>query len=477
MIKTRFAPSPTGLVHLGNIRTALFNALLAYHNQGIFLLRIEDTDQERSEQRYVEQLMADLRWLGLDWQEGNIETGSGQGQYAPYAQSQRGDIYNHYYQQLEQSGLVYPCFCSPEELSISRKLQRSAGQAPRYTGTCSHLQADEVANKLAQGLKPTLRFRVPRGEVIQFDDVVRGLQKFQSDDIGDFIIRRADNTPAFFFCNAVDDALMQVTHVLRGEDHLTNTPRQLLILNALGLTAPQYGHISLIVGTDNTPLSKRHGSRSIQALAAEGWLPIAINNYLARLGHSGGRNELLPLTELAADFDIKRLGKTPAKYDEDQLLYWQQQAVLHSDEQTLADWLNDTRTLVPEAQYAEFVSAIRGNITFPKDAILWAQILFAQHFAETENWDYSDPAREQIQQAGSAFFQQAVNALETANGAWSELTKVLKKTTDKKGKALFMPLRAALTGQTHGPEMGRLLPLLGQQEASLRLQRAADMSG
>ncbi|NJN46937.1 MAG: glutamate--tRNA ligase, partial [Candidatus Competibacteraceae bacterium] len=312
VVKTRFAPSPTGHIHLGNARTALFNALLAFKHSGVLLLRIEDTDQERSQDAYVRDLFEDLRWLGLDWQEGpEVEGDSG-----PYFQSARDAVYDRYYQALESKELVYPCFCSPTELALSRKAQLTAGRPPRYPGTCARLNEAEREVRRERGIQPTLRFRVPTGQVVEFEDLVRGPQRFQTDDIGDFIIRRADGSAQFFFTNAVDDALMAVTHVLRGEDHLTNTPRQLLLLKALDLPTPYYGHISLLVGADGSPLSKRHGSRSLRQLREAGYLPEALNNYMARLGHSYIQDDWMSANELAAEFNPERLSRAPARYDE-----------------------------------------------------------------------------------------------------------------------------------------------------------------
>lgn len=465
LIKTRFAPSPTGLIHLGNVRTALFNALFAWHHQGHFLLRMEDTDAERSRAEYAEQLMTDLHWLGLDWQEGP-QIGGAQ---APYAQSQRGAIYAAYYQQLEQAGLAYPCFCSPEELSLSRKLQRASGQAPRYAGTCAHLKPAEVEQKRAAGLQPTLRFRVPRGEVIEFDDVVRGPQRFNSDDIGDFIIRRADGSPAFFFCNAVDDSLMGVTHVFRGEDHLTNTPRQLMILRALGLPTPAYGHISMILGDDGSPLSKRHGSLSLKDLREGGWLPAGINNYLARLGHSYPEDDFFSLAQLAERFDVARLGRAPARFDNHQLRHWQQTAALTTPPDALWAWMGEAvRGVVGEAQRDAFIRTVHPNVGFPADALDWARRLCSDDLAVDEE------AATEMSQAGKAFFGHALNALVEQGTDWKALANALKQASGKKGKALFMPLRAALTGRTHGPEMARVLPLLGSERARARLQAAQD---
>ena len=264
-LKTRFCPSPTGFLHLGNMRTALFNALFAKNQQGTFLLRIEDTDKTRSEERYTDALCADLKWLGLQWNEGpGCDSAAG-----PYWQSQRQTVYDTYYQQLEAGNWVYPCFCTEQQLALARKLHISSGKPPRYTGICRNLTPEMVQEKCAQGLKPTLRFRVPLDQETVFHDLVRGDQRCNHHDMGDFIIRRADGTPPFMYCNAIDDALMGVTHALRGEDHLTNTPRQIMILKALNLPIPTYGHISLIVGADGTPLSKRNGSRaSYESVAA-----------------------------------------------------------------------------------------------------------------------------------------------------------------------------------------------------------------
>jgi nondiscriminating glutamyl-tRNA synthetase len=457
-VKTRFAPSPTGLLHLGNVRTALFNLLYARHTGGSFLLRIEDTDAERSREEYVQQLMADLRWLGLAWDEG-----PGQGNDV-YAQSQRSAIYAHYYTELHNRGAVYPCFCSARELDISRKLQRAAGQAPRYAGTCAQLSAAEIEHKLNQGLQPTLRFRVPRDARVVFNDLVRGEQQFACDDIGDFIIRRADATPAFFFCNAVDDALMGVTHVLRGEDHLTNTPRQILLLHSLGMNAPLYGHISMIVGTDNTPLSKRHGSQSLKDLRENGWLPAGLCNYLARLGHSYSDDSFMELAQLAQNFSLSRLGRAPAHFDPQQMHYWQHSAVTRADTATLMQWPG--LESVPAAHQMAFIQAVHANIVFPVDAQEWAQRLYAQSLT------YSDEALAQISTAGASFFVDAYTAAQNCGSDWSALIQALKNSSGKKGKALFMPLRAALTGCTHGPEMAPLLLLLGADKILQRLQAA-----
>jgi glutamyl-tRNA synthetase len=490
--KTRFAPSPTGLLHLGNVRTALFNWLAARRAGGTFLLRIEDTDAMRGHEKYAEALKRDLRWLGLDWGEGP-EVG---GTKAPYAQSERGHIYAEYFASLEGRGLAYPCFCSEHELEISRKTQIAAGRPPRYSGKCRPLTPTDVAERRSRGLPSTLRFRVPEGKRVTFEDKVRGRQEFSTDDIGDFVIRRSDGTPAFFFCNAIDDALMQVSLVLRGEDHLTNTPRQILLLEALGLPVPEYAHIALVVGSDGAPLSKRTGSKSVEELRVAGYLPGAINNYLARLGHTYENDKYMTLEQLASEFDIGRLHRAPARFDEVQLLRWQKEAVRNADDEGLWNWMSSTgnvssrgniRHYVPDGQEYVFVRAVRNNIIMPGDSFEWAANLFA------ENGRHVQDAREVIGQTDPGLFETALAHLDLASGNFGAFVDTLKQVTGLKGKALYMPLRAALTGLTavssahapsvghvfdwrNGPELDRLWQLLGPERVRYRLEAAVKLS-
>jgi glutamyl-tRNA synthetase len=460
--KSRFAPSPTGLLHLGNVRTALFNYLAARRRQGLFLLRIEDTDAMRGHEKYAVALEQDLRWLGLAWQEGPGQGGA----QAPYFQSQRGATYARYFEQLETGGRAYPCFCSEHELEIARKTAIAAGRPPRYTGRCFRLKPEEVAARRAEGRPATLRFHVADGETVEFDDKVRGRQVFSTSDIGDFVIRRSDGTPAFFFCNAIDDALMGVSLVLRGEDHLTNTPRQILLLKTLGLPVPEYAHIALVVGSDGAPLSKRSGSRSVHDLREQGFLPLAISNYLARLGHTYESNAFLDLAGLAAAFDTARLHKAPARFDETQLLHWQREAVRMADLASLWAWMAETLgALVPEAERMAFVEAVRGNMVFPADARHWAQILYASELT------LNHAAHEAVRAAGEEFFDIARRAIEKHGADFKALSQMVKQDTGLSGKALFQPLRAALTGELDGPEMVRLLPLIGVERARQRLTK------
>jgi glutamyl-tRNA synthetase len=453
-VVTRFAPSPTGALHLGNARTALFNWLLARRDGGRFVLRIEDTDHERSRPEHAVALQEDLRWLGLDWDEGP-DVG---GPHGPYLQSQRRVYYDAAFAQLEQRGLAYPCWCTPLELELSRRSQLAAGRPPRYAGTCRDLDAAQRRERAARATAPpTLRFRVPATRSVAFDDLVHGAQHFNTDDIGDFVIRRSDGSPAFFFCNAVDDAAMGVSHVLRGEDHLTNTPRQLLLLEALGLPAPRYGHVALLMGGDGAPLSKRAGARSLADLRREGYLPLAIVNHLFRLGHSSPLQGLQPLDALAAAFTLEHLGRAPARFDAAQLTSWQKQAVHALSPEAALAWLLPAMPPGMEpAQRAALIAAVRANVVLPADAATWARIV-----AEAPA-PLNAERRALLVQAGRTFFEVAAQAAASQGERptdWQALTAAVRAATGAKGPALFKPLRIALTGLDHGPELAALLPL------------------
>jgi glutamyl-tRNA synthetase len=451
-VKTRFAPSPTGLVHIGNARTALFSALLGDQ----FLLRIEDTDAERSRSEYVEALLEDLAWLGLSWAEGPRSA-----TITPdWFQSARGAIYDQYYQQLEQSGQAYPCFCSSQELEIHRKVQLSSGRPPRYSGKCAKLSVEDRQLRLSAGERPTLRFKVAAGQVLAFEDGVRGPQKFQTDDIGDFIIRRADGSAAFFFCNAIDDSLMGVDRVVRGEDHLTNTPRQIMILNALNLAVPDYAHTALILGDDGAPLSKRNGSRSIRELREAGYFAKAIVNLMARLGHHYESDALMTWDELKSGFRLTALGRSPARFDVAHLHHWQGQVLRSVTDHELDEWLYpETRNLIPSAWIAAFRDLVRSNCEFPKDADLWARILFTDEPLPTSDETLAE----------DGYYRAALVAHAAHPVDYAAFLQALKEASGTKGRALFMPLRLALTGRHDGPELAQLYQLISPERIVHRL--------
>lgn len=466
MIRTRFSPSPTGQLHLGNVRAALFSSLYSIHMKGSFILRIEDTDAVRSDEKFSEMLQSDLHWLGIKWQEG---PGVG-GPHGPYQQSQRREVYHSYYQKLEDERLAYPCFCSDQELLLNRKIQLSRGQAPRYPGTCRKLSKEEVAKRLAEGLKPALRFQVPINKMIEFVDLVKGPQKFNSDDIGDFIIRRADGSSSFMFCNAIDDSLMEVTHVLRGEDHLANTPRQLMILQALNMRAAQYGHLSLITGEDGAKLSKRHGSFSLHDLHEQGYLPKAVINYLARLSHTYEEQRLFTYEELAQHFNIERLSRASARFDTNQLLHWQKETVMSLAPAEVETWLGtDVMQKIPAQMREQFVEMMRQNVLFPSDANKWADILFGDEL------QFSEEQKAVLQDAGEEFFITAQHATEQFSADLKNILNELKTKLNISGKRLFMPVRMALTGEEHGPELAQIAALLGSDKMQQRFTQAREL--
>ncbi|MGH8278296.1 MAG: glutamate--tRNA ligase [Gammaproteobacteria bacterium] len=471
-VRTRFAPSPTGQLHVGNARTALFCALLAEQASGAFLLRIEDTDRQRSCAEFEAGLMADLTWLGLRWQEGP-DVGGPRG---PYRQSERDTIYRAQLDKLTAAGRTYPCFCTPLALAAARQAQLAAGQPPRYAGTCAQLSPHEVEARLAQGRKPAVRFRVPEGGTTVFDDLVRGRQSFAHRDIGDFVIQRADGSPAFFFSNAVDDALMDISHVLRGEDHLANTPRQILLLQALDLPVPRYGHLPLIVGAGGAPLAKREGGGSLVDLRAAGILPLALLNYLARLGHRYADNGLKSFAELARAFAIEHIGHAPAHYDPAQLEHWQRLAVRAAPAPELWAWLvmaaPELTESVPQDQRAAFLELTRENFSHPAQARTWAGILFGAALAPDET------ARAAASAAGRNFFEQALECFLSRPRDFREFSRAVGAQTGLSGRPLFAPLRAALTGVLHGPEMDRLWRFMAPALIEARLRTAlATFSG
>lgn len=446
-------------MHFGNLRTALFNYLYARRKKGTFLLRIEDTDLIRSGEQYSEAILSDLQWLDLNWQEG------------PFHQSQRQSVYEEYYKTLEKEGLAYPCFCTEEQLTWARKAQMTAGKPPRYSGTCRHLTSKEIAEKRAAGIPSTLRFQIPKAGVIEFEDLVKGPQRFELDHIGDFIIRRGDGSASFMFCNAIDDALMGVTDALRGEDHLTNTPRQIIILNALGLPVPKYGHFPTILGPDSRPLSKRNGSRSIQELRVEGYFPIAILNYLARLGHRDEDLHLLDLETLADHFDLAHVSKSPAHYDEHQLNHWQKEAMHQCSWQVCWESMKDSiKESIPEDQIQAFVECVQPNLVMPNEGQLWAHVLFAKELS------YPEEVGALMREVGPDFFKKAdelfTQSVSKPDFSFQTYIRDLQQVSNRKGKALFFPLRAALSAELHGPELAKMVDLLGADKVHNRFLKA-----
>ncbi|MGH8127096.1 MAG: glutamate--tRNA ligase [Gammaproteobacteria bacterium] len=459
MIRTRFAPSPTGRLHLGNARTALFSALLAAREGGQFVLRIEDTDAARSRDEHITELLEDLRWLGLRWDEGP-DIGGDKG---PYRQAERGGLYAEHAARLLATNQAYPCFCTTEELAAERAKALTKGRAPRYSGRCARIATAEAQRRLAAGESASLRFRVPVNRELVFDDLVRGEQRVASHTLGDFVIRRSDGTPAFFFANALDDALMRITHVLRGEDHLTNTPRQLLLLEALELDAPRYGHLPLVVDDGDKPLSKRNASVGLAELREQGWLPLAVANYLLRLGHTPQSNELLALDDLPAAFDSAHLGRASAHYDAAQMGHWQHLAIVALDADAAAAWSG-----VRAQRQTEFWALIRENVTHRNDVEAWVVAL------DAEPPPLGAAAEKALGEAPSELW---ITGMElTVEDDFAAVVAAVRERTGLGGRRLFQPLRAALTGRHDGPEMARLWVWFSPAERWARFERAATLT-
>ena len=463
--KTRFCPSPTGLMHLGNLRTALLNFLLGSNLEGTFILRIEDTDQERSKSKYSESICDDLLWMGLEWNEGPRVGGPQE----PYFQSERKEIYEIYYQKLSEANLIYPCFASQEELNIIRRSQLAAGKPPRYPGIWAEASKEDIQRELDKGSKPVYRFRMPKNKNISFVDFVKGEQSFNSNDLDDFIVRKEDASPTFMYANTIDDSLMGVDMVLRGDDHLSNTPRQIALLEALKLDIPEYVHIALFLGDDGSPLSKRNGSLSIQELKQKGYFPLAVANYLARVGHTIVDNDVRSLHELAKVINTNKISSSPSRFDLSQLNFWQKQVVEIQTDKELKKWLNPyLKGLLPkDIEESLFIKTIRGNITFPDEVISLAKNILS------DNLILNKEAKSIVRSTGTEFFNLAKEAVKENWPNWSEAMKDLAKSSGKSGKDLFQPIRISITGQKSGPKLDQLSNLLGKERILDRLNQAS----
>ena len=439
---------------------------MARKSKGTFLLRIEDTDLERSKKEFSEAICADLKWMGFEWDEGP-EVG---GKEKSYYQSQRLNLYEEFYDKLFELDLIYPCFTSEEELKIIRRNQIAAGQPPRYTGVWSQASKEEVQEELNKGNKPVYRFRIPKKETITFLDLVKGEQTFLTDDLDDFIVRKKDSSPTFMFANAIDDSLMGVDLVLRGDDHLSNTPRQIALLDSLNLSLPKYAHVSLFTGSDGAPLSKRNGSLSVSDLREMGFLPIAVANYLSRVGHNMNDNDLKTKKELADLFETKNISSSPSKFDSAQLLFWQKKAVDNLTIEECASWLSGNLDDLPSTvQERSFIELIKQNINFPSEAKDYVNNLFINTLSGNEE------NLKIVKSAGQEFFILALEVVTEGISDWKQTSKDIEIRTGKKGKELFMPLRVAITRQTRGPELDKVIELIGLKRVIERLKEASQI--
>jgi nondiscriminating glutamyl-tRNA synthetase len=455
---TRFAPSPTGSLHLGNARTAFFSHLWARKSGGRFILRIEDTDVERSQPRFRDELMAEMRWLGLTWDEGPDIGGPS----APYSQAERGEFYQSLFARLAANGEAYPCYCTAEELELSRKLQRMAGKPPRYAGTCRNLTAAQRAAQEARGLKPTLRFAVPATASLNSSMWCTGRSASCRATSATSSSGARTAHRRSFFCNAVDDSAMGVTQVLRGDDHLTNTPRQLMVLDALGLRRPGYGHVGLLVGADGAPLSKRHGSTSVHEFRERGFLPGRHSQSPAAPWAHQRRGWLVERGGHARALPPRASGRAPARFDESQLVHWQKETLERMSAEQISTWLGSGDSPTSSSWCVTMWCCP----PMPRHGVRWCAAI-------CRPWAGRAGV---IAAAGGEFFAAAADAFDQSSVDLKQLTKILKERTGRKGADLFMPLRAALTGQIHGPELAPLLKLMSPATARHRLKSHAQNS-
>ena len=468
-VRVRFAPSPTGRLHVGNVRTALYNWLFARQKEGVLLLRIEDTDGSRSEGQFEKQLKDDLEWFGLDWSEG-VDVG---GPHAPYRQTERLELYQHHARQLLSDGKAYFCFCSSQELEEERRKSAAAELPFQYSGRCRAIPSQAAKRRTRAGEKAVLRLRVREGR-ITFRDMVFGPLEVACSEIGDFVLLRSDGTAQYNFACALDDYLMQITDVIRGEGHISNTYRQILVYEALGFEMPRFVHLSTILGKDGRKLSKRHGASSLQEFCRAGYLPQAMANYLAMLGWAPteAAGEILSIDELVGVFDLSRVNRSPATFDVDKLNWVNRSHLKMLDRTGLIEgvlpylqeqgWILTEPTPVIRDWIGDISQTLLKYLDKFEDVVAHAKLIF--DFNPEENL-----AREEVKQAlaedgAKEVIRELNNRLEQAEildvEGYRELIAQVKQATGQKGKQLFHPVRVALTARTVGPELDQLVLIL-----------------
>lgn len=477
-VRVRYAPSPTGHLHIGNARTALFNYLYARNNGGKFIIRIEDTDAKRNIEGGEESQLKYLKWLGIEWDE-SVDVG---GEFGPYRQSERNDIYQGLYNELLEKGLAYKCYCTEEELEAEREEQMAKNETPKYSGKCRHLSAEQRAQLEAEGRKPSIRFIVPSEKVYAFHDMVKDEVSFEAAGIGDWVIVKKDGVPTYNFAVAVDDHLMKISHVLRGDDHISNTPKQLMIYDAFGWEPPVFGHMTLIVNESRKKLSKRDESiiQFIEQYEELGYLPEALFNFIGLLGwHPGGENELFSKEEFIEQFDADRLSKSPALFDKQKLTWLNNQYVKQLDldravELSLphlikAGKIAETRTAEEEQWVRQLVDLYQEQMSYGAEIVELSQLFFKEDI-EVEAEGKEVLAEEQVPEVLQTFLQEIDSLADFSAEEIKKSIKAVQKATGQKGKKLFMPIRVATTGQTHGPDLPKAIALLGKEKIKQRLQ-------
>ncbi|KAA0259483.1 glutamate--tRNA ligase [Deferribacter autotrophicus] len=479
-VRVRFAPSPTGHIHVGNVRTALFNYLFARNQKGSFILRIEDTDLERSTLESEKLIYEDLQWLGLDWDEGPIKGGD----YGPYKQTERFDIYKKYVQKLLDEGKAYKCFCSKEELEEMKEKALKEGKPPRYNGKCRNLTPQEIEALEKEGKKASIRFKVEDEEVTIYD-IIKGEITFKTDAFGDFIIVRPDGTPVYNFVVVIDDALMKITHVIRGDDHLSNTPKQVLIYRALGFEVPKFAHIPMILGPDHSKLSKRHGDTSVNQFREKGYLPEALFNYLALLSWSHPEEkEVLSKEELIEAFSLDRVSKSAAVFDFEKLKWMNGIYIRNKSKEELAKLCVPylvSSGLVNEAYVeenfdllADMIESVKDNLELLSDISQYIEVYFKL------NTVFDEKAKELLALETSipvlkTFLSEIEKVDKLDEQIYKSIVKNVQKSTGAKGKSLFMVIRIGVSGLTKGPELDKLVINLGKDEVIKRVKEVLEL--
>ncbi|MEZ0537248.1 glutamate--tRNA ligase [Caldicellulosiruptoraceae bacterium PP1] len=476
-VRCRFAPSPTGHLHIGGARTALFNYLFAKKYNGKFLVRIEDTDLERSSVESERVIINDLRWLGIEWDEG-IDV---DGEHGPYRSTERVGIYKKYIDDLLEKGFAYFCYCSEEELEAERQELLSKGQMPRYMGKCRNLSKEDRERLEKEGRKPTIRFRVPENMLLVVEDLVRGRVEFNSNDIGDFVIVKSDGIPTYNFAVVIDDHLMEITHVIRGEEHLSNTPRQLLIYKAFNWDEPKFAHVSLILGKDRTKMSKRHGSTWVEQYRDQGYLKEGIINFLALLGWSPSEDiEIFDMDYLIKNFTFDRVSKNPAIFDLDKLNYINSQHIKKTEISKLvelcipylieAGFIKKDEVQFKYAIIERIVKILYDGLDYLSQIKERAEVFFNNNI-ELENEEAKEVMKWEHVKTLLEVFRDKIEKSEIITvDSIKQVFKEIQKETGYKGKNLFMPIRVAITGKTHGPELVEICEIIGKENILNRLE-------
>ncbi|WP_442602702.1 glutamate--tRNA ligase [Paenibacillus sp. KN14-4R] len=479
-VRVRYAPSPTGLLHIGGARTALFNYLLARKNNGSFIVRFEDTDQTRHLESGIDSQLNGLRWLGINWDE-SVDIG---GPYGPYRQMERLDIYRPYVEQLKQDGHAYPCYCTESDLEKERAEQEERGETPMYSGRCRNLTADQRAQFEAEGRKPSIRFRVPQDRIIKFVDKVRGEVEFDTNGIGDFIIMRPDGIPTYNFVVVIDDFMMKMSTVIRAEEHLTNTPRQIMIYEALGQELPEFAHLSLILNPNRKKMSKRDANliQFIEQYQELGYMPEAVVNFIVLIGWSPvGEEEFFTIEELIEQFDLDRVAKSPAVFDMDKLNWMNNHYIKKAPIERVVELalphLQKEGRLPAELDDAtrdwavKLIALYQEQLRFGADIVNLSEMFFSEEFT-MEDEGVTVMQEEQVPAVLRSFLAQVEASESFAAEDIQPLIKKVQAETGTKGKGLFMPIRVALTGQVHGRDLNMTIHLLGKEKVIARLQKA-----